>query len=215
VIERIALQYPGRWMQGYARGKLRRDPVFAAAFDLLKESPLPVLDIGCGIGLFEFYLRERGFAAPLAGIDFDATKIARAQDVSTRAYRDIAFAVDDAFGPATFCGHVALFDVLHYLPAARQRPLLERLATLVAPGAFCLVRATPRDTSWRFRVTQIEELFLRASLWMKSRARHYGSAEEIMAPFRERGFACEMRPLWGVTPFNSHFFVFRAPETSP
>ncbi len=29
VIERIARQYPGRWLQGYARGKLRSDPIFA------------------------------------------------------------------------------------------------------------------------------------------------------------------------------------------
>jgi len=215
ITERIASQFEGRWLRGYARGKLRGDPVFATAFDLLKNSPLPVLDVGCGVGLFSFYLRERGFGAPLAGIDFDAAKIAKARAISSRAYRDIAFSVDDAFTPANFRGHIVLFDVLHYLPAARQRPLLERLADLVAPGALCLVRATPRDDSWRFRATQIEELLLRASLWMKSKARHYGSIDDIVAPFRERGFDCEMRPLWGCTPFNSHFFVFRAPEAAP
>ena len=47
MIERIARRYEGRWLQGYARGKLRGDPVFAAAFELLKDAPLPVLDI-CG-----------------------------------------------------------------------------------------------------------------------------------------------------------------------
>jgi 2-polyprenyl-3-methyl-5-hydroxy-6-metoxy-1,4-benzoquinol methylase len=211
IANRIADQFEGPWLQGYARGKLRRDPVFDAAFDLLKGSSLPVLDVGCGIGLFEFYLRERGFLPPLVGIDFDASKIARAQHIAGRAYSDIEFRVGDVLATGNFRGHVVLFDVLHYLPAKRQLALLEQLASHVAPGALCLVRATPRDTNWRFRFTQVQEFLLRACLWMKSSALHYSTIGDIVAPFRARGFACEARPLWGRTPFNSHFFVFRAP----
>ncbi|EDY21686.1 Methyltransferase type 12 [Chthoniobacter flavus Ellin428] len=211
IAERIAEHFEGRWLQGYARGKLRRDPVFAAAFDLLKDSPLPVLDVGCGIGLFEFYARERGFRPPLLGVDFDAGKIAKAQHIAGRAYADIQFKVGDVLSTGDFRGHVVLFDVLHYLPAERQTELLKRLIGHVAPGALCLIRATPRDTNWRFRVTQVQEFLLRASSWMKSSVRHYATGEEIAAPFRERGFTCETYPLWGRTPFNSHFFVFRAP----
>lgn len=210
---RIARHFRGPWIRCYVRGKLRTDPVYAAAFDLLKDAPtLPVLDVGCGVGLFPFYLRERGFEAPLVGMDFDAAKIRKAQRISTRNYPGITFSVGDVLlGDAPFQGHVVLFDVLHYLPAQRQRPLLEKLAAMVAPGGFCLIRATLRDRSWRFRITQVEELFLRASLWMKSGARHYATADEIIAPFQERGFECEVRSLWDRTPFNSHFFVFKAP----
>jgi len=212
IAERIAGQFEGPWLQGYARGKLRNDPVFKAAFELLKNSSRPVLDVGCGIGLFEFYLRERGFVAPLVGIDFDARKIARATAARGETHHDVTFSVGDVFATDPFHGDVVLFDVLHYLPAEQQRALLERLADHVAPGGLCLIRATPRDASWRFRLTQLQEHVLRAVLWMKSRARHYGSIEDIVAPFRARGFACEVRPLWGRTPFNSHLFVFRASE---
>ena len=132
-----------------------------------------MLDVGCGVGLFEFYLRERGFLPPLFGIDFDAGKIARAQRIAGRLYRDITFTVGDVLATGDFRGHVVLFDVLHYLPAVRQATLLEHLAGHVAPGALCLIRATPRDANWRFRFTQVQEVFLRASLWMKSGARHY------------------------------------------
>lgn len=211
MIERIARQYSGPWLRCYARGKLWRDPLFAAAYDLLKDSPLPVLDVGCGVGLFEFYLRERGFLPPLRGVDFDAGKIARAQRIAGRAYADIHFTVGDVFATGDFRGHVVLFDVLHYLPAVRQAELLERLATHVAPGAYCLIRATPRDESWRFRITQLEEWFLRFCLWMKSGAIHYPTVNETLAPFRARGFVCEVQPLWGRTPFNSHFYILRAP----
>ncbi len=210
IAERIAGHFEGRWLQGYARGKLRRDPVFAAAFELLKDSPLPVLDVGCGIGLFEFYLRERGFLPPITGVDFDAGKIAQAQHIAGRQYTDLTFIVGDVLATGDFRGHVVLFDVLHYLPAARQAALLAQLADHVAPCAVCLIRATPRDASWRFRITQVEELFLRACLWMKSGAVHYPTIEETLAPFRARGFTCEVRPLWGRTPFNSHLFILRA-----
>jgi len=214
VIERIARRFEGRWLQGYARGKLRGDPVFAAASDLVKNQPLPVLDIGCGVGLFEFHLRECGYLAPLAGFDFDAKKIAQAQRIAAAHYTDVEFSVADATKPlpASPCGHVILFDVLHYLDASAQRDLLERAASRVAPGGFCLIRETPRDASWRFRLTQLEELFVHAIFWMKTRAVHFPSADEIVGPFARRGFSIETRPLWGRTPFNSHLFILRAPS---
>jgi 2-polyprenyl-3-methyl-5-hydroxy-6-metoxy-1,4-benzoquinol methylase len=214
VIERIARRYEGRWLQGYARGKLRSDPVFAAAFELLKDAPLPVLDIGCGVGLFEFFLCERGFAEGLAGFDFDAAKIAQAQQIAAKHYAGVSFSVGDTADslPSGEHGHVAIFDVLHYLDAPAQRELLERAAERVAPGGLCLIRETPRDGSWRFRVTQIEEAVIHAIFWMKSRAVHFPSVEEVTGPFVRRGFSAEVRPLWGRTPFNSHFFILRAPR---
>jgi len=212
VIERISRQFEGRWRQGYVRGKLRSDPIYAAVLQLLKDSPLPVLDVGCGIGLLEFYLREHGFAPPLFGVDFDAQKISHAQRIAGRAYSDMTFSVGDVMTSDSFRGNVVLLDVLHYLPAARHGPLLDHLAARVAPGGVCLIRATPRDASWRFRLTQLEEFWLHASRWMKTGAVHFPSAEEILAPFQRSGFDCEVRPLWGRTPFNSYFFVCRRPR---
>lgn len=215
MIDRIARRYEGRWLQGYARGKLRGDPVFRAAFDLLRNESRPVLDIGCGIGLLEFYLRECGFTAPLTGFDFDAKKIAVAERIAAPHYPGIRFMVGEA--AQTFPGepgHVVLFDVLHYLDAAAQRVLLNRVAERVAPDALCLIRETPRDRSWRFRLTQLEELFLHAILWMKSHAVHFPAVRDITAPFVQRGFSAEVRPLWGRTPFNSHLFIFRAPPSA-
>ena len=211
MIDRIAAHYPGRWRRGYVRGKLRSDPVYAAAWQALQHSALPVLDVGCGIGLLEFYLREHGFLPPITGIDFDEDKIEQAQYIAGRGYKGLTFKVSDVLGADGFRGNVVLLDVLHYLAAARHQPLLEHLAGLVAPGGLCLIRATPRDASWRFRLTRLQEVLIHASGWMKSRAVHFPSMEEIVTPFRTRGFECEVRPLWGKTPFNSHLFLFRAP----
>ena len=211
MIERIARRYEGQWLQGYARGKLRSDPAFAAVFQCVKDAPLPVLDVGCGVGLLEFYLRERGFASPLHGFDFDAPKIAQAQRSASAHDKAVTFSVADAGHvlPGER-GHVVMLDVLHYLDATAQGDLLERVAERIAPGGLCLIRETPRDATWRFRATQIEELFIRSILWMKSGAVHFPTIEEVVAPFARRGFSAQVRPLWGRTPFNSHLFILRA-----
>jgi len=210
IIARIAQRYQGRWRQGYVRGKLGTDPIYAAGLDLLRDSPTPVLDVGCGVGLLACWLREHGCRMPVHGFDLDAKKIAEAQR-ATADYGGVTFAAGDATEAAGQCGHVVVFDVLHFFAPAPRRAMLERFAALVPPGGFCIIRTTVGDRSWRFFVTRIEDWLLGAIRWMQSDAVHYPAIEEVCAPFRERGFACEVRPLWGRTPFNSYLFVFRAP----
>ena len=210
-MESIVELYRGPFLRGYVRGKLRGDPMFAAAFDLLSANPMPVLDIGCGVGLFEFYLRERGYTAPLTGVDFDARKIRKARRAASGRYAGLTFTTDDALEMQTHRGHVVILDMLHYVDATRQARLLERVAAQVAPGGYCLIRDTLRDGSWRFRATAFSEFAARAVAWQKSGAVHYPLVEETRAPFLERGFSCDVRPLWGRTLFNSYLFTFGAP----
>lgn len=210
-IEDIAARYPGRWLQGYVRGKLRSDPAYAAALERLRGSTWPILDVGCGIGLFACFLRESGCELPVLGFDLDAAKITHAR-LATGRYRDVAFDVADAATYAGQRGNVVVLDVLHYLAADAQRALLERIAAMIAPGCCAIIRVTARDESWRFRVTQFEESVLRAVGWMKSPARHFPTIDEVAGPFRERGFESEILPLWGRTPFNSYLLAFRAPK---
>ncbi len=210
-MESIVRLYRGRLTRGYVRGKLRDDPVFPAAFELLQQTPLPVLDLGCGMGLLQFYLRERGYDAPLVGVDFDERKIRHADRVGQRAYHDLTFSTGDAGSVETFHGHVVMFDMLHYLDAERQAALLAQVAAQIAPGGYCLIRDTLRDGTWRFRATAFGEFFITAITWQKTGAVHYPTVDDTCAPFRERGFSCDVRPLWGRTPFNSYLFTFRAP----
>ncbi len=210
-MEQIVRLYRDRLERGYVRGKLRGDPIFPAAFDLLSPAPMPVLDLGCGMGLLQFYLRERGYDAPLLGVDFDERKIRRADQVGRQAYHGLTFTTRDAISADDFSGHVVMFDMLHYLDAPRQAALLDRIASQIAPGGYCLIRDSLRDGSWRFRVTAFGELFIRAVSWQKTGVAHYPTVEATCAPFQARGFSCDVRPLWGRTFFNSYLFTFRAP----
>src|SRR6185312_15863793 len=87
---------------------------------------------------------------------------------------------------------------------------LTHLAGRVASGeGRVIIRTTPRELSWRYGVTVLEEHWTRLSRWIPvGGAINFPSREMVLAPFRAVGCRCDVRPLWGCTPFNSHLFVF-------
>jgi 2-polyprenyl-3-methyl-5-hydroxy-6-metoxy-1,4-benzoquinol methylase len=209
IMMRISSLFARRWMRFYSRGKLRHDPAFPTAFEKIGESSLPLLDIGCGVGLLAFYLRERGFAPEVLGLDVDERKIREGQVVAGQHYTGISLQTGDAAALPEFSGNVAMLDVLHYLsPSAQQTALLE-MAKRVAPGCWCFVRTTPNDGSWRFRFTQIEESFAQAISWMTRPVAAFPTLAHLESCFPATEFDADVRPLWGSTPFNSWLLAFR------
>ena len=209
IVARISSHFTRRWMRFYSRGKLRHDPAFPAAFEHIGKSALPLLDIGCGVGLLAFYLRECGFLPDITGLDVDGEKIREGRVVAGGHYTGITLNTGDVSLLPVFSGNVAMLDVLHYLPAEMQRRALAEMAERVAPGGWCFIRTTPRDGSWRYRVTQIEEWFARAIAWSARPVVAYPTLAQIEACFPAAEFDAEVRPLWGNTPFNSWLLAFR------
>ncbi|MBA3881853.1 MAG: class I SAM-dependent methyltransferase [Chthoniobacterales bacterium] len=209
--ERVASLFTSRWLQYYVASKLRSDPVFQLAYELVRDTCTPILDVGCGVGLLAFYLRERGLEQPITGIDIDARKICRAQAaLERRRYGHVNFASGDvAHELSSFCGSVVVFDLLHYLEPIQQQALLKRIAAELAPGALLLLRDCPRDGSARFRATYAAEVFAQMISWNWSAPLHFPTAESINAAFPTSDFSREMRPAWGRTPFNNRLFIFR------
>lgn len=205
----IAARFADRGVRHYVRGKLWLDPLYGAALEALRESRLPLLDIGCGLGLLAHHLAAHGCARPYLGLDSDPRKI---RDARAAARADMRFLEGDAGKLPEFSGDVALFDALHYMPAELQQRVLIEAARRVAPGGMLLIRNALRDRSWRYRATVLEEKFLHGSGWMQSAGRHIPSREEISRPLEAAGLAVELRPLWGRTPYNSHFILARRPS---
>ena len=226
-VQRIARRFRGglggRYHRHYAAGKLKTDPAYAAVFDRLASEPItpgPLLDVGCGLGLLGFSLRERGWTGEITGVDPDGPKIedgrqalGAAGDESTTLR--VGRGDDAGLLPPDAWAHVVMLDVLHYFPADRQRPLLERLASAVRPGGWVILRATPRARSWRYAATRIEEATIRLAGWMTQPAQHFPEVAGVTAPFEAAGFSVEARPLWGRTPFHSWLFAFRRPAGHP
>lgn len=207
---RVALQFRSPWLRNYVRHKLRTDGIYAAAYDLLGQSAEPILDVGCGLGLLAFYLRERACSQPVVGLDLDARKISCGAAIAAGRYcnvdlrfQDVAAAVPD------FRGNIVLFDVLHYLPRCSQSALLARLAERVAPGGLLIIRDSLREMRPRYWCTWIAEKFAQAISWNLAAGLHFPSRRSIDEAFDQQQFGHESRPLWGASPFNNHIFIFR------
>lgn len=206
---RVAARFSERWLRVYAGRKLRGDPIYSAAFELFRHSGQPIVDVGCGVGLLAFYLRERNFASPISGFDADRRKVARARAVAQGVYRNLHFFQHDVCEPIAHTGNIVLFDLLHYLPPNDQTRLLERLATRVAPGGMLIIRDCPRDRNARFWLTRLAERFAQMTTWNMNAALHFPAREQIFAAFDENRFSRAITPLWGRTLFNNHLFIFR------
>lgn len=207
---RIANQFSGRFLRGYVKSKLRSDPVYEAAAHVLLAQREPLYDIGCGVGLLAFYLRERGFDASILGVDHDVAKVNAATAIGSR-YANVSFVVGDAREELPPNRNIAALDVLHYFRDEEQRQILESIAGAVAPGGVAIIRDCVRDTSLRYRLTAAQEMLSRAIRWMKAERLNFATREQIVAPFVSLGFSVSVTPMWGRTPFNNYMFVFRRP----
>jgi SAM-dependent methyltransferase len=202
VARRVASRFDSRWLRSYARSKLRGDPVYRAILERLRGSDAPVFDIGCGVGLLEFYLRENGFDNAITGIDHDERKIRKANSIAAQ-YPDLQFRVGDARDPIPHGATVVLIDVLHYFSDDDRRVILEHAAR----SQCVVIRDAVRDESLRYRVTVAQERFSRAVHWLRAERINFPKRDEIVSSFRD--FSQEIVPMWGRTPFNNYLFVFR------
>ena len=193
-----------RVLHGYAKGKAGWDPAYATVADLLEKSNHPLLDIGCGVGLLAAYLRESGCRQRILGIEPDASKVQIANERVAGVYPLLEFRVGDARSLPEFSGDIVMLDVLHYMGPDVQRSVLEQIASRICPGGRALIRTTFRDGSWRYYATLLEEVFVRASGWIRGGSCHFPTREAVTAPFLAPQWKVTVTPMWGRTPFNSH-----------
>jgi 2-polyprenyl-3-methyl-5-hydroxy-6-metoxy-1,4-benzoquinol methylase len=205
----IVNRYDSPLQRCYVHVKLASDPVYAATAAVLAGSALPLLDIGCGIGLLGQFLHQQGDATAYLGLDHDPRKIAAGQRAARRAGLEalIDLRCADANDLPATQGHVALLDVLHYLPATTQLALLQEATRHLAPRGWLIIRNVLREANWRFHATRMEEFFLHASGWIRAGPQHYPTADELRAPLENAGLAVHIQPLRGHTPFNSYLIV--------
>ena len=205
---RVAALFDERWLRIYVGHKLRSDPVFPTAFQLLCNSRHPLIDLGCGVGLLAFYLRERNYPNSIRGIDCDGRKITRAKSVASKRYGNVFFTEQDVGDSFTGCGDIVISDLLHYLSPNEQVRLLENVGTELAPGGRLIIRDCPDDGNARSWLTHLAERFAQSTTWNVKTPLHFPPRDRIMAAFKPAEFSRTVKPLWGKTLFNNHLFVF-------
>lgn len=212
--KRIVKHYPSRWYQGYVRKKFQTDPAYDVVFEILAQGQdMPLLDVGCGIGLLEFYLRERGMDIPIVAIDQDLKKVKVGHRIASQHYQNLRFEMGHAESLLPdFQGNVCLLDVLQYCDEQDQRSILRKTARAVAPGGLLIIRSGMKDASRRSKVSKCIDCIACLTSWMKFSSHEFPPQDFVSEILKCEGLQRESRPLWGNTPFNNYLLSYRRPQ---
>ena len=206
----FARRFPSVQERWYVAAKLATDPLYPAVHEVLRDTAQPLLDVGCGMGILAFYLRQRGWLPAITGVDFDARKIATACSLAASFGDKLAFCRGDA-GVAlpAHCGSVSVLDVLQYLAPATRDVMLQQCAARVADNGVLVIRSGIRDDTLRFRFTHRVDQLASWMNWIQTPPVRYPRREELERVLGAEGLRGSFEPLWGRTPFNNWLGVFR------
>jgi cyclopropane fatty-acyl-phospholipid synthase-like methyltransferase len=168
----------------------------------------PVLDIGCGFGLFSLYYAATGPRRLLRGLDLSPRRVAQARRAAARLGLDnVTYEVTDArdFKGDGEVSAAYMLDIVHHVPPASVPPLLRALRQSLPPGARLLVKdvdTRPAPKRW--------------FTWLLDRAVapttpvHYWSAEALTRALTEAGFGVYRHLMVDLLPYPHVLYVCEA-----
>lgn len=209
IARRISSLCKGHWNPRYTSCKLRTDPLYDGVYGELKSSSLPLLDIGCGLGILAMYLRERGWRNGISGIDYDSNKIEGGVEMIERGgYQGISLQQGDArAGIPDHRGDVTILDIMQFFDPEEQASLLQSAAAGVPAGGKLIIRSGLKESNVRFFVTWVGDLLAKLTFWMKAAPIHYPTGDFVRKTLEAQGMEVEIRPFWGKTPFNNYLIL--------
>lgn len=150
----------------FAQSRQRPQPGFFELLTYLPQTPVRVLDVGCGNGRFGTFLAERDLLAAYTGVDFSAELLAKARErgLGTFVQRDMSQpGCLDGLGEFDIIGCLA---AMQHLPghANRVRLLAEMKTHLAVNGRIFLANWQFMDSArQRRKVTEWREVGLTAA----------------------------------------------------
>jgi cyclopropane fatty-acyl-phospholipid synthase-like methyltransferase len=168
----------------------------------------PVLDIGCGFGLFSLYYAATGRRRFLRGLDLDARRVALARRAAARLGLDnVAYEVGDArdFKGDSEVSAAYMLDIVHHVPADAVRPLLARLRRCLPVGGLLLVK----DVDTRPAPKRWFTWFLDKAMSPRTPVR-YWSAEELTEALEDTRFRVRRHLMVDVLPYPHILYIAEA-----
>jgi len=209
----------------FARAKLRRDPIYAAALTTLPRSGVTLVDVGCGQGLALAVLVEA--ATAVTGGDWPAgspppPRFDRLMGIETRGR--VAAMARRALGAGVEIVHdaapnglpqqmtaVLVFDVLHLMRLADQERLMNDLLARLEPRGMVLVRDVDAAAGFGFDAVRIGNRLKHIAVGHFRPTFHFRTATEWAALFADLGWTVESWPMGHGTPFANVLFKLTKP----
>jgi SAM-dependent methyltransferase len=168
----------------------------------------PVLDIGCGFGLFSLYYAATGPQRLLRGLDLDPRRVAQARRAATRLGLDnVAYEVGDArhFKGDGAVSAAYMLDIVHHVPAASVPPLLRALRRCLSDGGRLLIKdVDTRPVAKRWFTWLLDQAMAPAS------PVHYWSAEALTGALDAAGFIVHRHRMVDLLPYPHVLYVCQA-----
>lgn len=186
--------YKGPVIEWYVRIKWRFEEKNYAYYDQLIGNRKRIYDIGCGLGYLSLFLHYRDEEREIIGVDYDAEKIAIAQNTYDKS-SNLTFVEDDVRTLDFEQADVVMFnDVLHYMSKEKQFLVLEKVVSILNEGGIILIRDGITDLNERHRVTRKTEKYsTRIAQFNKTTEELvFLSSEDIFNFAKEQNVHCEM-----------------------
>ncbi len=150
--------YKGPVLEWYMRIKTRMEKNYKTFCELVPQKGR-ILDIGCGYGFMAYMLSFTSAQRQITGLDYDEEKIDTANNCFSKT-NNINFVHGDVMG-FEFERYDAIIvaDMLHYLPPAEQKQVIDKCISNLNPGGKLIIRDGDADKEAMHKKTKLTEFF--------------------------------------------------------
>jgi len=168
----------------------------------------PVLDIGCGFGLFSLYFAATGPRRFVRGLDVNARRVALARRAAARLGLDnVAYEESDArdFKGDGEVSAAYMLDIVHHVPPASVPPLLRALRRALPAGGRLLVKDVDTHPAAKRWFTWALDKAMAPTTPVQ-----YWSAERLAAALHAAGFTVHRHLMVDWLPYPHVLYVCEA-----
>jgi len=176
-------------------------------------SKVKCLDLGCGVGLYEYLLEGR--VSSLCGVDISAKSIEQAKKNNPHAtyelYDGVRLPYDDNEFDVVF-----IITVMHHIPVANWEATLKEAKRVIRPKGMCVIfEHNPYNPATRWIVSRCEFdedavlLSAKKSISLLNRAgfTELGKASILTIPFNQP-FGKKIDTAFSKLPFGAQYYCF-------
>jgi SAM-dependent methyltransferase len=163
------------------------------------------LDLGCGFGLFSLYYATIYPGLRLEGLDRNSRRIAMARAAARRlGLGNVRYEVGDVmdFRAGEAFDAAYMLDIVHHIPEASVRPLLEQVAKILPPGGRLLIKDVDRRPAYKRWFT-----FALDKLMDPGTPVRYWDASELADLLRAVGFNVHRHLMVDILPYPHILYV--------
>ena len=163
------------------------------------------LDLGCGFGLFSLYYASVHPGLRLEGLDRNPRRIAMARAAAGKlGLSNVRYEVGDVMdfrGGESFDAAYML-DIVHHIPEAAVRPLLEQVAKILPPGGRLLIKDVDRRPFYKRWFTHALDKVMDPGTAVR-----YWDAEELGRLLQDVGFTVHRHLMVDILPYPHILYV--------